>query len=113
MPSRVVPNATSCWRRMPRCVRARGEAFSLEQIVGDSPKVRERRQLIRTVAATDARVLVLGESGTGKELVAGSLHALSKRRNENYVPHQTAPRFPNNCWKANCSATKKVRSPAR
>jgi len=28
---------------------------------------------------------VLGESGTGKELVAGSLHALSKRRNENYV----------------------------
>jgi DNA-binding NtrC family response regulator len=62
-----------------------GEAFSLEQIVGDSLKVRELRQLIRTVAPTDARVLVLGESGTGKELVAGSLHALSKRRNENYV----------------------------
>jgi DNA-binding NtrC family response regulator len=62
-----------------------GEAFSLEQIIGDSPKVRELRQLIRTVAPTDARVLVLGESGTGKELVAGSLHALSKRRNENYV----------------------------
>ena len=67
-------------------LRARaGESFSLEQIVGDSPKMRELRQLIRTVAATDARVLVLGESGTGKELVAGSLHALSKRRNENYV----------------------------
>ena len=67
-------------------LRARtGESFSLEQIVGDSPKVRELRQLIRTVAATDARVLVLGESGTGKELVAGALHALSKRRNENYV----------------------------
>ena len=67
-------------------LRARtGESFSLEQIVGDSPKVRELRQLIRTVAPTDARVLVLGESGTGKELVAGSLHALSKRRNENYV----------------------------
>ena len=62
-----------------------GESFSLEQIVGDSPKMRELRQLIRTVAATDARVLVLGESGTGKELVAGALHALSRRRNENYV----------------------------
>jgi len=62
-----------------------GESFGLEQIVGDSPKVRELRQLIRTVAPTDARVLVLGESGTGKELVAGALHALSKRRNENYV----------------------------
>jgi DNA-binding NtrC family response regulator len=67
-------------------LRARaGDSFSLEQIVGDSPKMRELRQLIRTVAATDARVLVLGESGTGKELVAGSLHTLSKRRNENYV----------------------------
>ena len=62
-----------------------GESFSLEQIVGDSPKVRELRQLIRTVAPTDARVLVLGESGTGKELVAGALHTLSKRRNKNYV----------------------------
>jgi len=62
-----------------------GESFSLEQIVGDSPKVHELRQLIRTVAPTDARVLVLGESGTGKELVAGSLHVLSKRRKENYV----------------------------
>ena len=62
-----------------------GESFSLEQIVGDSPKIRELRQLIRTVATTDARVLILGESGTGKELVAGALHALSQRRNENYV----------------------------
>jgi len=62
-----------------------GESFSLDQIVGDSPKMRELRQLIRTVAATDARVLVLGESGTGKELVAGSLHSLSARRNENYI----------------------------
>ena len=62
-----------------------GEVFGLEQIVGDSEKMREIRQLIRTVAATDARVLVLGESGTGKELVAGALHSLSARRTENYV----------------------------
>ena len=61
------------------------EVFSLEQIVGDSEKMRELRQLVRTVAATDARVLVLGESGTGKELVAGAMHSLSARRNENYV----------------------------
>ena len=62
-----------------------GEAYSLEQIVGESPKIRELRQLIRTVAATDARVLILGESGTGKERVAGALHSLSKRRDENYI----------------------------
>jgi len=62
-----------------------GESFGLEQIVGDSPKMRDLRKLIQTVAPTDARVLILGESGTGKELVAGALHALSQRRNENYV----------------------------
>ena len=62
-----------------------GESYSLEQIVGESPKIRELRQLIRTVAATDARVLILGESGTGKERVAGALHSLSKRRDENYI----------------------------
>jgi len=47
--------------------------------------MRELRQLIQTVAVTDARVLVLGESGTGKELVAGAIHSLSRRHRENYV----------------------------
>jgi DNA-binding NtrC family response regulator len=62
-----------------------GEAFGLDQIVGESAKIRELRQLIQTIAATDARVLVLGESGTGKELVAGAIHTLSSRHAENYV----------------------------
>ena len=67
-------------------LRARAsETFSLEQIVGDNQKIRDLRQLIQTVAPTDARVLVLGESGTGKELVAGALHSLSRRSKENYV----------------------------
>src|SRR5215831_7050594 len=62
-----------------------GEACRLEDIVGESPKIRELRQLIQTVAPTDARVLVLGESGTGKELVAGALHSLSHRRKARYI----------------------------
>src|SRR5262245_4400634 len=67
-------------------LRARaGETYRLEDIVGECAKMRELRQLIQTVAPTDARVLVLGESGTGKELVAGALHSLSQRRNANYV----------------------------
>ncbi len=67
-------------------LRARaGDTHQLEDIVGESPKMRELRQLIQTVAPTDARVLILGESGTGKELVAGALHTLSQRREANYV----------------------------
>jgi DNA-binding NtrC family response regulator len=67
-------------------LRARaGGAAQLEDIVGESPKMREVRELIQTVAPTDTRVLILGESGTGKELVAGAVHSLSRRCKANYV----------------------------
>jgi DNA-binding NtrC family response regulator len=67
-------------------LRSRTEhVFRLDEIVGESEKIREVRKLIQTVAPTDARVLILGESGTGKELVAGALHSLSKRRDAHYV----------------------------
>ncbi len=67
-------------------LRARAsEVCRLEDIVGESPKMRELRELIQTVAPTDARVLILGESGTGKELVAGALHHLSGRGKGGYV----------------------------
>ncbi|HEX3624389.1 MAG TPA: sigma-54 dependent transcriptional regulator [Verrucomicrobiae bacterium] len=61
------------------------QVVTLEQIVGESEKIRDLRKLIQTVAQTDARALILGESGTGKELVAGALHGLSQRRNLNYI----------------------------
>jgi DNA-binding NtrC family response regulator len=61
------------------------EPYKLEQIIGESPKMKELRQLIQTVAPTHATVLILGESGTGKELIAGALHSLSQRRTANYV----------------------------
>jgi DNA-binding NtrC family response regulator len=67
-------------------LRSRTEhVFSLGEIVGESPKIRGVRQLVQTVAPTEARVLILGESGTGKELVAGALHSLSKRRDAHYI----------------------------
>ena len=62
-----------------------GEIYHLTDIIGDAPKVRELRQLIETVAPTDATVLILGESGTGKELIAGAMHSLSGRRAQSYI----------------------------
>lgn len=61
------------------------EPYQIDQIIGESPKMMELRQLIRSVAPTDATVLILGESGTGKELIAGALHSLSQRRQNNYI----------------------------
>src|SRR5580693_506506 len=44
--------------------------FGLENIVGQSPAMREVFDVVRQVAASRATVLVTGESGTGKELIA-------------------------------------------
>ena len=59
--------------------------FDVEQIIGESPRMVELRALIKTVALSNATVLILGESGSGKELVAGAIHALSQRRDAPYV----------------------------
>jgi transcriptional regulator with PAS, ATPase and Fis domain len=67
-------------------LRARsGEILDVEQIIGECPKMQELRDLIRTVAPSNATVLILGESGTGKELVAGALHGLSPRQKASYI----------------------------
>lgn len=61
------------------------ETYQLDDIIGESPRMKELRQLIKTVAPTNATVLILGESGTGKELIAGAMHSLSNRARKNYV----------------------------
>ncbi|MGZ5566735.1 MAG: sigma-54-dependent transcriptional regulator [Limisphaerales bacterium] len=61
------------------------EVYQLDRIVGQSPNMVDLRKLIQSVAPTNATVLILGESGTGKELIAGALHSLSQRKNNNYI----------------------------
>lgn len=53
-----------------------------DQILGQSPALREVLRDIEQVAATDTTVLILGETGTGKELVARAIHAASRRRDK-------------------------------
>ncbi len=59
--------------------------LGFEEIIGQSPQLREVLRKVRIVAPTDSTVLLLGETGTGKELVARSLHALSTRREKTFV----------------------------
>jgi DNA-binding NtrC family response regulator len=53
--------------------------FGLENIIGESPPMKEVLDIVRQVAPTRAAVLILGETGTGKELIAKALHQLSPR----------------------------------
>ncbi|MDI6780379.1 MAG: sigma-54 dependent transcriptional regulator [Bacteroidota bacterium] len=50
-----------------------------EEILGESPKIKEILALIERIAPTDSRVLITGDNGTGKELVARAIHRGSKR----------------------------------
>jgi two-component system response regulator AtoC len=60
-----------------------GEA--IEQLIGNSPAMRDLGALIRQVAPTPVPVLIIGESGSGKERVARALHAASSRKHGPWV----------------------------
>ena len=59
--------------------------MKFDQIVGESPALRQVLELVQTVAPSDSTVLLLGETGTGKELIARAIHEHSRRKNRTFV----------------------------
>jgi two-component system response regulator PilR (NtrC family) len=57
----------------------------LDNIIGQSSKMRAIYDLIQTVAPQSSRVLITGESGTGKELVARAIHENSSRSQAPFI----------------------------
>ncbi len=57
----------------------------VQEIIGESERIRQVKETIERVAATDARVLILGPNGAGKELVARWLHEQSSRADQPIV----------------------------
>ena len=55
-------------------------AQGFENVVGTSPAMQRVFERVRTVAPTEATVLIQGESGTGKERISRAVHDLSPRR---------------------------------
>jgi DNA-binding NtrC family response regulator len=72
---------TTRLRREVRNLRAsQAQPFSLDRIVGESPRMVELRALLLKVATSPAStVLLTGESGTGKDLAAKVIHYQSQR----------------------------------
>ncbi len=54
-------------------------------MIGNSLPIKKIFDLIRTIAPTDARVLIQGENGTGKELVAREIHSQSLRSQNSFI----------------------------
>jgi DNA-binding NtrC family response regulator len=59
--------------------------FGMENIVGESPAMKEVFEVVQQVAPTAVTVLLQGESGTGKELIAQAIHQLSPRSRQPMV----------------------------
>src|SRR5437762_8367028 len=66
--------------------RERAQQFSFDQIIGQSPAMREMLAMARKVAESEvSSVLLQGESGTGKDLVAKAIHYHSDRADNPFV----------------------------
>ena len=74
-------------RREVRVLRKQlREHGTFGSMIGTSPTMRKVYQVVEQAAPTSASVLIWGESGTGKELVAKTIHQLSPRTNQPFVP---------------------------
>ena len=60
--------------------------FGFDNIIGESPKMKEVKEKVRRVAQTDANLLLLGESGTGKGMFAQAIHSASPRAKASFIP---------------------------
>jgi DNA-binding NtrC family response regulator len=67
-----------------------GSEDRLGELVGASKAMRRVFAVLSEIGPTDASVLLTGESGTGKELAARTLHALSRRRDGEFIAINSA-----------------------
>ena len=86
-------------RELSRQVGAlRGELRRLGRfgsLIGAASRMQEVYDLVAKVAPTDASVFVRGETGTGKELVAKTIHEMSRRHKQPFVPINCGAVSPN------------------
>jgi DNA-binding NtrC family response regulator len=59
--------------------------YGLSNIIGDSNTMHAMLDIVRKVAPTEARILIVGESGAGKELVARAIHYNSLRAEHPFI----------------------------
>jgi DNA-binding NtrC family response regulator len=66
-------------------VEEKQKEYTIDNIIGRSPQMREVFKLIGSVADTRTNILISGESGTGKELVAKAIHYNSPFSHEPFI----------------------------
>ncbi len=77
-----------------RALRSPGQIESIDhrraeldaKLIGESQVMQALKKSILSAASCSSTVLITGESGTGKELIARSIHDLSTRRGQPFLP---------------------------
>jgi DNA-binding NtrC family response regulator len=64
--------------------RLRGQ-YSFASVIGQSSAMMNLFELVESVAASDANILIQGENGTGKELIANAIHYNSHRASGPFI----------------------------
>ncbi|GAK55897.1 PAS modulated sigma54 specific transcriptional regulator, Fis family [Candidatus Vecturithrix granuli] len=62
------------------------DRYKVGEIIGKSAVMQAMYEQIFKAATSDASVFIYGESGTGKELIARTIHKMSKRREQRFIP---------------------------
>ena len=73
------------YRSGSRKISATAESLQLDNIVGNSPRMRTCYESLALAANCETNVLITGETGTGKELFAHAIHMNSRRSRNNFV----------------------------
>lgn len=58
---------------------------SFDNIIGQSPQIKEAKNIALQVAAADIPILLQGETGTGKEIFAQAIHKYSQRKDKIFL----------------------------
>jgi len=66
-------------------VEEKQKEYTIDNIIGRSPPMREVFKLIGSVVNNRANILIQGESGTGKELCAKAIHYNSANKDEPFI----------------------------
>src|SRR5437763_5928334 len=87
------------------------DRYKFQNVIGKSKKMQELFELIESVAASEANILIQGENGTGKELIANAIHYNSKRSKGPFIKINCAA-IPKDLIESELFGYKKGPSPA-
>ncbi|MFC1563261.1 sigma-54-dependent transcriptional regulator, partial [candidate division KSB1 bacterium] len=66
------------------------DTFPYQEIITESPKMKEILSMVGRIAPSEVSVLIQGESGTGKELIARAIHSASDKKDKPFIAFSAA-----------------------